>query len=131
MIQTPEQAEAENRYRGSIAQDLGLPWSVHLEHFGGDHEPSMHPHPEGGERLGYNRQVIWCVKNSEGKEVHVSWVLGPQLIKLHDAHNSPLMMTESVVYEECHAEHPDPEGSRVRAHLQRAVDAMNALVEEA
>ena len=118
MSKTPEQLViAINAYHDAVGEGLGLPWSVHLEHFGGEMEPSMWTdHNTGEEKPGYHRQVVWVVKDSEGKHVHA----GPNL--------APLQLTDSEVFDECVMEHPCPEKSPYRKRLQHMVDAMNAVV---
>ena len=111
-----EHGEAVNAYIRGQTAELRLPWEVHLAHFGGEREPRLYPdHNTGKMRMGYNRQVIWEVRDANG--VHV--LAGNGL--------APLSLSDSITYEECLSELPEGTRSEFRDRLQRVVDAVNAL----
>ncbi len=113
------QMNPENAYLEAVKTELCLPWTVHLEHFGGDQEPETY-----GDRPGYLRQIVWAIRNDAGIDVNAAW-----FPKGQDLFAPPLRLTEAVIYEENLDEHPNPEGSLYRKRLQAVVDAMNGLVE--
>ena len=110
--------DAINGYIRGQTAELRLPWEVHLAHFGGEQEPCLYPdHNTGKMRMGYNRQVVWEVRDAN--DVHV--LAGNGL--------APLSLSDSIIYEECLTELPEGTRSEFRDRLQRVVDAVNALGE--
>lgn len=111
-----ELIEAVNAYLRGQTADLRLPWSVHLDYFGGQQEPQMYPdHDLGEERLGYNRMAIWLLRDADGAKV----MAGVQQLQLS--------LSDSIIYDECLHDLPEGAESDFRDRLQRVADAMNAL----